>query len=304
WTEGTIAPEAFNSRPATAIGSGYAESKWVAEKILVKAAEQTTLKPCIVRIGQICGGLGGSWSAAEWFPTLVASGPVLRCLPQALGYLSWIPAHHAANALIDIRKALMLEDCFDEDADYDMDIDDDIPSSPDTSVSSLEFTDSDGVSPTLPPSSQHTTPPNPFTPSYSPPQCAPSTSEYVKFINLVHPHPVPAAPIMERLGDLLGLPLVRYSEWLNALESSATTSSSVHHPSSSSSLSNPAISLLHFYRSARLPSAADSEAFGFTAMKTNNAVETVPWLNDLERLSQQDVDHWVEYWRKVGLLRS
>ncbi|EEB90149.1 hypothetical protein MPER_11683, partial [Moniliophthora perniciosa FA553] len=128
WTEGTIAPEAFNSRPATAIGSGYAESKWVAEKILVKAAEQTTLRPVIVRIGQISGGPDGSWSAAEWFPTLVASGQVLRCLPHAQGYISWIPAHHAANALIEIRKNLM-ESSADTD---DMDIDEEIPLSPDS----------------------------------------------------------------------------------------------------------------------------------------------------------------------------
>ncbi|KAJ8082616.1 putative NRPS-like protein biosynthetic cluster [Marasmius tenuissimus] len=307
WTGGTVAPEDFNPRPATAIGSGYAESKWVAEKILVKAAAQTPLKPCIVRIGQICGGLDGSWSAAEWFPTLVASGPVLRCLPQALGYISWIPAHHAANALIEIRKALMLEDCFGEDADYDMDIDDDLASpDTDTSVSSLEFTDSDGLSPTstLPPSIQRMSPSNPFPPSFTP-QGAPPTSDSVKFINLVHPHPVPAAPMMERLGEQLGLPLVRYSEWLNALESAASTtsSSSMRNPSSSS-LSNPAISLLHFYRSARPPSAADSEAFGFTAMKTNNAVDTVPWLKDLSPIGREDVDKWVEYWRRVGLLRS
>ena len=202
---------------------------------------------------------------------------------------------------------MMLEDCFGEDADYDMDIDagdDELASSPDTSVSSLEFTDSDGVSPTLPPSIQRLSPLNPFPPSYSP-QGVPPTSESVKFINLVHPHPVPAAPMMERLGELLGLPLVRYSEWLNALESAATmsSSSSMHNPSSSS-LSNPAISLLHFYRSARPPSAADSEAFGFTAMKTNNAVETVPWLKDVPPICGEDVDKWVAYWRRVGLLRS
>ncbi|KAK1227630.1 hypothetical protein PQX77_009360 [Marasmius sp. AFHP31] len=106
--------------------------------------------------------------------------------------------------------------------------------------------------------------------------------------------------MMERLGEQLGLPLVRYSEWLNALESAASTtsSSSMRNPSSSS-LSNPAISLLHFYRSARPPSAADSEAFGFTAMKTNNAVDTVPWLKDLSPIGREDVDKWVEYWRRL-----
>lgn len=301
WTGGTIAPEAFNSRPATAIGSGYAESKWVAEKILVKAAEQTSLKPCIVRIGQICGGLDGSWSAAEWFPTLVASGPVLRCLPQAQGYISWIPAHHAAKALIEIRRSLTCEQNDVEDID-DMDVDgmDDIPYSPDassdSSVSSLEFTDSEGSSGQLSPSIPRISPPNPFPPETSAP-------DKVKFINLVHPHPIPASPMMERLGEHLGLPLVPYSEWLNALESSATTSSSIPGVSTTS-LSNPAISLLHFYRSARLPSAADSEAFGFTPMKTNNAVETVPWLNTLEQIGKEDIDKWVGYWRRVGLLRS
>ncbi|ESK89266.1 hypothetical protein Moror_5151 [Moniliophthora roreri MCA 2997] len=305
WTEGTIAPEAFNSRPATAIGSGYAESKWVAEKILVKAAEQTTLRPVIVRIGQISGGPDGSWSAAEWFPTLVASGQVLRCLPQAQGYISWIPAHYAANALIEIRKRLM-ESSTDAD---DMDVDEEIPLSPDSGSSlssSYEYTDSENLSPQSPQiphslaRSSSMTIPQAYKPTSTPPQAdCPAT-----FINLVHPRPVRASFMMERLSELLGLPLVRYSEWLNALESSASTTSSTP---SSYSLSNPAISLLHFYRSARgrLSTEVEGEAFGFTAMRTSKAVETVPWLmTDMPQVGQEDVDRWVAYWRRIGLLRS
>ncbi|KAK7050038.1 hypothetical protein VNI00_005470 [Paramarasmius palmivorus] len=307
WTEGSIAPESFNSRPATAIGSGYAESKWVAEKILVKASEQTTLRPVIVRIGQICGGLDGSWNAAEWFPTLVASGQVLRCLPQAQGYISWIPAHHAANALNDIRKSLM-EDAEDFD---DMDIDDEIPESPDsgsTLSSSYEFTDSENLSPQspqIPPSlgrAHSMTIPQGYKPVSTPPLDI-SSDNTTTFINLVHPRPIRASLMMEHLSKELGLPLVRYSEWLNALESSAANAPPAP---SSYSLSNPAISLLHFYRNARgrLNTEVEGEAFGFTAMKTDTAVETVPWLTSMPQVGPKDVDGWVAYWRKIGLLRQ
>jgi thioester reductase-like protein len=61
------------------------ESKWVGERILEQAAEETTLRPIIVRAGQICGGINGQWNTTEWFPNLVKSSLHLRALPGGNG---------------------------------------------------------------------------------------------------------------------------------------------------------------------------------------------------------------------------
>ena len=66
-------PEEFISNAALAIGGGYTESKWIAEGIIAAAAEKTSLKPSVVRVTQLTGGLNGAWKEAEWFPALVAT---------------------------------------------------------------------------------------------------------------------------------------------------------------------------------------------------------------------------------------
>ena len=66
-----------------AAGTGYTESKWVAEQILAKAEESTPLKPVTVRVGQLCGGLNGAWNTNEWFPALVQASNVVRHIPDS-----------------------------------------------------------------------------------------------------------------------------------------------------------------------------------------------------------------------------
>ncbi|GLB41023.1 putative acetyl-CoA synthetase-like protein [Lyophyllum shimeji] len=104
WSQG-FAPEVPFPDAAVAVGSGYPESKWVAERILTIAAEQTTLRPVVVRIGQMSGGRNGSWNPVEWVPSIVRSGEILGCLPDAPGFISWIPAHTAASALVEMRNS-------------------------------------------------------------------------------------------------------------------------------------------------------------------------------------------------------
>lgn len=64
-----------------AVGSGYSESKWVSEKILEAAKNKTSLKPVIVRVGQLSGGENGAWNESEWLPSIVRSAPYVKCLP-------------------------------------------------------------------------------------------------------------------------------------------------------------------------------------------------------------------------------
>ncbi|KAJ7131571.1 hypothetical protein C8R43DRAFT_1207614 [Mycena crocata] len=89
----------------TAAGSGYQESKWVAEQILLKAATSTPLKPLIVRVGQLCGGINGAWNTDEWLPALVQSAKILQCIPDDSRDVSWLAAHTAAAALVDFLDA-------------------------------------------------------------------------------------------------------------------------------------------------------------------------------------------------------
>jgi len=91
--------------PSVAIGTGYSESKWVGERLLEIAAKKTPLVTTSVRIGQISGGKNGSWSTAEWLPSLVRSAVQTRCLPSFDGVVSWVPLPVAASAIVDFRSA-------------------------------------------------------------------------------------------------------------------------------------------------------------------------------------------------------
>ncbi|KAF9553317.1 acetyl-CoA synthetase-like protein [Agrocybe pediades] len=91
--------------PEVAVGSGYTESKWVSEDILMHACKHTKLNSIIVRVGQLAGGTNGSWNIAEWFPALVQSSSVLGCFPTDHRVVDWIPLDLAAHAIIDFRLA-------------------------------------------------------------------------------------------------------------------------------------------------------------------------------------------------------
>ncbi|KAF9553775.1 acetyl-CoA synthetase-like protein [Agrocybe pediades] len=86
-----------------AVNTGYTESKWVSEEILLNASKTTRLNSIIVRVGQLSGGLNGCWNPAEWLPSLVQSGKILGCLPTDDKVVDWIPLPLAAKALIDYR---------------------------------------------------------------------------------------------------------------------------------------------------------------------------------------------------------
>ncbi|KAF8311061.1 acetyl-CoA synthetase-like protein [Clavulina sp. PMI_390] len=105
WHSKTPAAETPIADATIAVGSGYGESKWVAERVLANAAEKTPLRPVIARIGQLSGGKNGSWNTAEWIPAIVRSGEVVGGLPASDDDISWLPLQTAASAIIDFRKA-------------------------------------------------------------------------------------------------------------------------------------------------------------------------------------------------------
>ncbi|EPS94433.1 hypothetical protein FOMPIDRAFT_1038850 [Fomitopsis schrenkii] len=103
-TEGTPLTE-HPIEPQVAVGTGYSESKWVAERVLTQAAQTKSLEALIVRVGQVCGGPNGAWNAHEWFPAVVQSAHKVGCFPDDPRVVSWLPLDAAAVAVAGLVHA-------------------------------------------------------------------------------------------------------------------------------------------------------------------------------------------------------
>lgn len=86
WGSRGDVPEVVEADASVALGSGYGESKWVAERILDVARMETALDAVIARVGQLCGNTrNGFWSPTEWFPAMVLASRTTGCVPLADG---------------------------------------------------------------------------------------------------------------------------------------------------------------------------------------------------------------------------
>jgi thioester reductase-like protein len=95
-------PEEVQIDAGVAVGGGYGEGKYVAERLLAKSGLQATS----FRIGQISGGLpNGAWSTTDWVPSLIKSSLKLGALPDSQGLVSWLPMHAVAKAILDVGFA-------------------------------------------------------------------------------------------------------------------------------------------------------------------------------------------------------
>ncbi|EJD40555.1 acetyl-CoA synthetase-like protein [Auricularia subglabra TFB-10046 SS5] len=99
------APEEPILDASRVVGYGYPESKWVVERMLQIASEQTPLRAVSVRVGQLAGGISGCWNVNEWLPVIVRSAARLGCLPDANNEITWMRLEEAAAALIDMRDS-------------------------------------------------------------------------------------------------------------------------------------------------------------------------------------------------------
>lgn len=83
WSMSSPIPETVILDPRIAVGNGYGESKWAAERIMSDVRRTTVLKTVIARVGQLCGTTtNGCWNANEWFPLIVRSADALHSLPE------------------------------------------------------------------------------------------------------------------------------------------------------------------------------------------------------------------------------
>ncbi|PIL33563.1 hypothetical protein GSI_04186 [Ganoderma sinense ZZ0214-1] len=106
WKMAGPVPEIPIDDPASSFGMGYAESKWVSERILQNVALERGAHTVVVRVGQIEGDRMGHWNEREWFPSLVKSALFQKCLPKQDKTVAWVPSYEAARALVEMRHSL------------------------------------------------------------------------------------------------------------------------------------------------------------------------------------------------------
>lgn len=79
------------SEPEAIDHFGYAEAKWVCEKMFEQASKtfDNKLVASIVRIGQLTGPEAtGAWNTSEHLPMIMKSAVALGCMPQVEGVRS------------------------------------------------------------------------------------------------------------------------------------------------------------------------------------------------------------------------
>ncbi|PIL34315.1 hypothetical protein GSI_03090 [Ganoderma sinense ZZ0214-1] len=94
--------------PASALGTGYSEAKWIAERILCNVAEQYHVPISIVRLGQVGGDRSGYWNEKEWFPAMIKSALFTRCLPNLQAAVAFLPSYPSARAFVEMRNSRSL----------------------------------------------------------------------------------------------------------------------------------------------------------------------------------------------------
>ncbi|KZT58729.1 acetyl-CoA synthetase-like protein [Calocera cornea HHB12733] len=242
WREPRPVPEILLTDASIAVGTGYGESKWVAEQVVASAAIERGVDVTIWRIGQLAGSrLNGAWSTTDWVPIVIKSSEALGALPDiSEGDVSWVPIDEAAKAIIDSVHA-------------------------------------DAVA--------HVKGP--------------------RYFHLVHPRSTTWHAIFGAVSSSVSVPLIPYVDWIAKLESAASLAAS--KPSIAERI--PAIKLIDFLRRGLLSEGDQpgknaykrKEAIGVD-LETTQSVQMSETLRGLDILSENDVERWIQYWKKHGFL--
>ncbi|KAK0470229.1 L-aminoadipate-semialdehyde dehydrogenase [Desarmillaria tabescens] len=95
--------EDFPPAPSTAAETGYAQSKWVVEKLCERAAEKSGVPVSILRIGQMDGdSVHGVWNETEAWPLMFRSANTVGALPEIDENPSWLPVDFAGKSIAEI----------------------------------------------------------------------------------------------------------------------------------------------------------------------------------------------------------
>ncbi|KAF7936357.1 uncharacterized protein EAE98_002576 [Botrytis deweyae] len=108
--ESTPVPETIIDDVSAPLLMGYAESKFISERILDYASKTKllTVDIKVARVGQIAGPAytSGVWNKSEWMPSLVVTSFHMGFLPENLGSdemkLDWVPIDILSSSLVDL----------------------------------------------------------------------------------------------------------------------------------------------------------------------------------------------------------
>ncbi|KZO93870.1 acetyl-CoA synthetase-like protein [Calocera viscosa TUFC12733] len=122
-----------------------------------------------------------------------------------------------------------------------------------------------------------------------------------RYLNLVHPNPTSWDDIFAAMSKELGVPLIPFQDWVAQVEQESAAGGR------SAAERIPAIKLLDFFRrivsggSPELGGSGSPARAGQTQFETTNAVQVSETLRTLQRLNEDDVERWLQYWRKHSL---
>ena len=102
-TPGEIVPEALPESFACAQGMGYAQSKLVTEKLVVRAAAETGMQARVLRVGQILADTThGIWNDTEAIPLMLQAATTIKALPTLDEWHRWLPVDTVGTMVMDI----------------------------------------------------------------------------------------------------------------------------------------------------------------------------------------------------------
>ncbi|KAG1808219.1 L-aminoadipate-semialdehyde dehydrogenase [Suillus subaureus] len=103
WRGPDSIPEAITDDPSVAQGLGYAQSKWITEKLCQVASQQTPIRTGVLRIGQMVGDTqNGVWNETEAISLIIKCTDTIGILPNLEESVSWLPVDYAAKAILDL----------------------------------------------------------------------------------------------------------------------------------------------------------------------------------------------------------
>ena len=88
-----------------ALGVGYAESKYVAERVLHEANQRSGVPVSILRVGQIGSStIEGdvAFPRQEWLVALIKTSMTMGTMPTNLSLIDWIPINELGGVILDI----------------------------------------------------------------------------------------------------------------------------------------------------------------------------------------------------------
>jgi hypothetical protein len=105
----SIIPESpIGTSPSIALPTGYAQSKYIIERLTLFAASHLHIPIRLLHVGQLCGNTRtGHWNLNEMWPIMFATCAKLGAVPDFPGKMvDWIPVDVAGESILEILTHL------------------------------------------------------------------------------------------------------------------------------------------------------------------------------------------------------